>query len=145
LSCCFTPFVIFCVRKPKVVKLIAQSFINFFLKWARFMPSHLDPCLLCCFPNLSQWFLVILLSCSPSLFFMCRNFEQQSSNFRILLFIDILFKRSKVHTTHLHTLTHVFYVVFLVFFCDSWSLCSCSPSSYHVQELGIAKLWGSVV
>jgi hypothetical protein len=92
LSCCFAPFVIFCVQEHEVVKLKAQSFIDFFFKWIRVMPSHFDPCLMCCFPNFAQWFLVIFLVCSPSLFFVCRNLEWQSSNFRSLLFTDILFK-----------------------------------------------------
>jgi hypothetical protein len=32
LSCSFAPFIVFCVPKPKVVKLNIQSFINFFFK-----------------------------------------------------------------------------------------------------------------
>jgi hypothetical protein len=81
---------------------LVQSFIDFFFMWASFMPSHLNPCILCCFPNFSQWFFFILLSCSPLLFFVCRNLERQTSNFRILLFIDVLFKWARF-TPHTFT------------------------------------------
>ncbi len=38
LSCCFAPFVIFCVQEHEVVKLKAQSFIDFFFKVHAFTP-----------------------------------------------------------------------------------------------------------
>ncbi len=121
------------------MKLRVQNFINFFFKWTRFMPSHLDPYLYVVFPIFlnDSWSSCCL---APLHCFLCVGIW--SNKAQISKFCYSLTSYSSEQGSQ-HTPSHLNPCLLCCFHGSSlWFLVivfSYSLLSYHVQKLGIYK------